>query len=80
VQPFPENVELLAVFEIRYIDHNIVLRFYEVEDLQADCKHAAHNLTAISNKSVHHVYLVVRSIKNEQNESIGYRLSTPSPT
>lgn len=26
---------------------------------------------------MHHIYLIVRSIKNEQNESLGYQLSTP---
>jgi hypothetical protein len=25
---------------------------------------------------MHHIYLIVRSIKNEQNESLGYQLST----
>jgi hypothetical protein len=63
------------VFEIRYIDHNIVLRFYEVDDLQAECKYTEHNKAAITNKAMHHVYLIVRSIKNEQNESVGYQLS-----
>lgn len=63
------------MFEIRYIDHNIILRFYEVDDLQGEGKYAEHNQTAITNKAMHHIYLIVRSMKNEQNESVGYQLS-----
>lgn len=28
VLPYPKKVDLLAVFEIRYINRNITLRFY----------------------------------------------------
>ena len=64
VKQYPQEWDLLGVFEVRYVDYCIVLRFYECEDLNNNEKYGKWNKPMIHNKFFHHIYVIVRSIHN----------------